>query len=204
MFTRVIGEGVELRLMEERHVEEIYAVVERSRSHLRPWLLWADRTSVDQIRGFVRTALEQFASNDGFHAGIWVEGKYAGATGFHKIDWANLRVELGYWLEPEYEGRGLATLACRYLIEHAFREWKLNRVEIRCATGNGRSNAVPKRLNFTLDGTLRDGQLLYGQFHDLNVYSMLAREWTNITPSSNPQADAAPHSLLSPPNEALR
>lgn len=177
MFARIIREGVELRLVEDRHAEEIYALVERDRLHLRTWLLWADAADIEKTRGFVRMALEQFAANNGFHAGIWVDGKYAGGTGFHKIDWTNRNVELGYWLGSEYEGRGLVTLACRYMIGHAFHEWKINRVEIRCATKNERSNAVPRRLNFKLDGTLREAHLLHGQFHDLNIYGMLAREW---------------------------
>lgn len=177
MFAHVVREGVELRLMEDRHIEEIYALVERNREHLRTWLPWADVTNLEYTRGFIRKALEQFAANDGFHAGIWVDRKYAGAAGFHKIDWTNKKVELGYWLGREYEKRGLVTQACRCLIAHAFEEWKLNRVEIHCATGNTRSNEVAKRLNFRLDGTVREGHLLYGQFHDLNIYGMLAREW---------------------------
>lgn len=166
--------------MEDRHVEEIFALVDRNREHLRPWLPWAAAPAIENTRDFIRKALEQFAANDGFHAGIWVDGKYAGGAGFHKIDWTNRKVELGYWIGREYEGRGLVTLACRSLIAHAFSEWKLNRVEIRCAADNTRSNEVARRLNFRLDGTLRDGHLLYGRYHDLHIYSMLASEAGSI------------------------
>ncbi len=71
------------------------------------------------------------------------------------------------------------TRACRALVDYAFAKLQLNRVEIRCATGNLRSQAIPERLGFTREGTLREGEWLYDHFVDLIVYSMLAREWPN-------------------------
>jgi ribosomal-protein-serine acetyltransferase len=70
------------------------------------------------------------------------------------------------------------TKACRALINHAFDVWKLNKVEIRCDPENARSRAIPKRLGFTEEGTLR--QVLMGpddRMHDGVVYGLLASEW---------------------------
>ena len=69
------------------------------------------------------------------------------------------------------------TDACRAVLTHLFRELELHRVEIRCATGNARSAAIAKRLGFTLDGTLREAQLVGGRYHDLLVYGMLRQDW---------------------------
>lgn len=66
------------------------------------------------------------------------------------------------------------------MIEHAFQEWKLNRVEIHCATGNAKSCAIPKRLGFQFEGMLREAQLLNGEYQDINVYGMLARDWKKL------------------------
>ena len=164
--------------MEEPQAEEIFEQVERNRERLREWLPWVDGTkSPDNVRHFIRTALQQFGENNAFHAGIWYEGHYVGAAGFHKIDWLNKKVELGYWIAQGFEGRGFVGLACRQLCNYAFGTLGLNRVEIHCATGNLRSNRIPQRLGFHLDGTMRGAQLLYGKFHDLNYYGMLAAEW---------------------------
>jgi ribosomal-protein-serine acetyltransferase len=136
-----------------------------------------DTTSVGYTLNFIRTSLQQFANNQGFAAGIWCGDEYAGTIGAHKIDWLNRKVEIGYWLAAKFQGNGIVTDACRVLIDHAFEEWKLNRVEIHCAPANKKSCAVPERLGFQLEGVLRKAQLVGGKYLDSNVYGMLARDW---------------------------
>lgn len=178
MFGLPIREQVYLQIMEARHAEAIYSAVDRDREHLRVWLPWVDETtSSDYTLQFIRKSLEQFAHDQGLSAAIWVNGRVAGGIGFHKVNWMDRKVETGYWISTEFEGKGIVTDSCRALITYAFREWKLNRVEIRCATGNTRSAAVAGRLGFKLEGTLREAQLLHGKYHDLLVFGMLASEW---------------------------
>ncbi len=178
MFQRQIQDGVYLQLLEERHAEQVFAVVDRERAYLREWLPWVDKTTeVEYTANFIKISLEQFAHQQGIAAGIWRGGEFIGGIGTHNTDWVNRKVEIGYWLASGFQGRGIVTAACRALINDAFHEWKLNRVEIHCATGNEKSCAIPKRLGFQFEGTLRAAQLLRGTYMDINVYSMLSREW---------------------------
>ena len=55
--------------------------------------------------------------------------------------------------------------------------WELNRIEIRAAVGNARSRAIPERLGFREEGTLREAELVDGAALDIVVYSMLASQW---------------------------
>jgi ribosomal-protein-serine acetyltransferase len=129
------------------------------------------------VADFIRATLQQFANNKGFALGIWAGEQYLGSVAFHNINWANRKVEIGYWIDREHQGKGLMHAACLALLKHAFEELKLHRVEIHCATGNQSSNRVAQRLGFRLEATLREAQLLYGTYHDLNIYSLLASEW---------------------------
>jgi ribosomal-protein-serine acetyltransferase len=70
------------------------------------------------------------------------------------------------------------TRACRAMTTAAFADLHLNRVQIRCAVGNQRSSAVPRRLGYQYEGTLRQLQWLYDHFVDLEIYGMLAAEWS--------------------------
>jgi ribosomal-protein-serine acetyltransferase len=173
-----IDEDTELRLYEERHAQEVAELVDQNRAYLRQWLPWLDNSrTVEDSKAFIRHSLQQFANNEGFQAGIWYKGKLVGGIGYHAINWANRKVEIGYWLAEAYQGKGLMTKACRTLVTYAFNELGLNKVEIHCATGNIRSCAIPKRLGFTEEGILRDAGWLYDHFEDLVVYGLLAREW---------------------------
>jgi ribosomal-protein-serine acetyltransferase len=181
MFRAAVRPDIDLMLLEERHAPTLFALVDHERERLREWLPWVDATRAeDDMLAFIRRTLEQFASNNGFTAGVWVEQRLAGIIGTHKIHWPNRRVELGYWLAREFQGRGIMTEACRAVTLHALAELELNRVEIRCATGNEKSRAIPRRLGFTHEGTLREAELVNGRFLDLEVYAMLRRDWKHL------------------------
>jgi ribosomal-protein-serine acetyltransferase len=178
MFSASLRDGFELRLLEERHTKSLFEAVEREREHLRPWLPWVEATRTEEdTLSFIRSVLEQFAGNRGFAAGVWTGTRLVGTIGVHRIDWLNRRVEIGYWLGREYEGRGIMTDACRAVVTHLFHELELHRVEIRCAVENARSAAIAKRLGFALEGTLREAQLAGGRYRDLLVFGMLRQEW---------------------------
>ena len=70
------------------------------------------------------------------------------------------------------------TEACRIYTCHAFATWNLNRVEIRCAVENRRSRAIPERLGFQSEGTIREAEWLYDHFVDHVIYGMLASDWS--------------------------
>jgi ribosomal-protein-serine acetyltransferase len=73
------------------------------------------------------------------------------------------------------------TGACRVVVEYLFSELRLQRVEIRCASRNARSCAVPKRLGFSKEGVLRHAQAFDDHFLDIEVYAMLAEDWNRAT-----------------------
>ncbi len=183
MFSRRLDADSELRLLDESVANDLFALTDRNRTHLREWLPWVDATkTVDDTRKFIRAAMEQYARGDGFNAAIFHKGAVAGCIGYHKIDRANRATSLGYWVSADVQGRGLATAATRALVDHAIRGLGLNRVEIRCGTANAKSRRVPEKLGFTLEGVTRQAEWLYDHFIDLSVYSMLAVEWLKTDP----------------------
>ncbi|AOM84260.1 GNAT family N-acetyltransferase [Salisediminibacterium beveridgei] len=177
MFTCNLTDETELRLLEIRHAEALYLLTTSSSAHLREWLPWVDHINhVADSRAFIESGLKQFTHQDGFHAGIWHRGQLAGVIGLHGIHWGNRSTSIGYWIGDRFEGKGLVTMATKALVHHCFDELNLERVEIRVATGNPRSQAIPKRLGFTEEGILRHAEYLYDHYVDHIVYSKLADE----------------------------
>lgn len=180
MFRYEIGVDAELRMLQDRHAEELFALVDRNREYLREWLPFLDATtSVEDERDFIKSALERFASDGSFAAGIWFKGKIAGGIGLHAIDWANKKTSIGYWISEDCQGHGLVTRSCVALIDYAINELGLNRVEMHVAPENIKSRAIPERLGFTQEGILRRVAWHYDHYLDLVVYAMLSDEWKN-------------------------
>jgi ribosomal-protein-serine acetyltransferase len=174
MFHQSLRPGFELRQMREADAPAIAEAIERDRHDLRRWLAWVDGSkSVEDTAAFIRAESAKHAATGEIAAGIWFEQRFAGAVGTHAIDRLNRKVELGYWLGSPFRGRGIMTESCGALVRYAFEELELNRVEIRCAAGNPGSRAIPARLGFTHEATLKEAQLLYGTYHDLEIWRML-------------------------------
>ena len=173
-----VSEQLVLTPLELRDADELFELTDRNRPYLRHWLPWLDNiTRLEDTRAFIRAAQAQGSQNNGTQLAIRLNVRIAGIVGHHQIDWRNRLTSLGYWVGEEFQGQGLVTAASRALVGHAFDQAQLNRVEIRCATGNDRSRAVPARLGFREEGLLRDAEWLYDHFVDHVVYAMLARDW---------------------------
>lgn len=175
MFSYRIDEELELRLIEERHAGEYFALCDRNRNRF----YWIKQDySLEDARSFLKRDLtENFARSNGFQAGIWVRGVLVGAVRYNDINWISKSTSLGGWIDSSFEGQGLITRATVVLINYAFSELKLNRLEAHCHSENRRSRAMAEKLGFTQEGILREAELRDDRFVDVVVYGLLATEW---------------------------
>jgi len=188
MFRFNLSANHALRLFEENDAESLYAVIDANRVHLSKWLPWAEHQTLEGTRAFIRKGRKQIADSDGFQAAILERHRIIGSAGFHRVDWLHRSTGIGYWLAADAQRQGTMTLAVSALLDFAFEAWQLNRVEIRVAVENRRSRAIPDRLGFREEGTLRQAEFVGGRYLDHVVYSMLAEEWGSRTavPSKAP------------------
>ncbi|MBZ0254930.1 GNAT family N-acetyltransferase [bacterium] len=178
MLLITLEDDIEIRVMKPENDQELYALVDANREHLRQWLPWVDRQqSLVDCQRFLNSLQDHFTNNKAMHCGIWVQGHLVGVVGMDRIDWPNKTAEIGYWIGKGHEGKGLITRCSRFLVEFAFSELKLNRLEIRCAPNNLRSRKIPERLGFTMEGRLKQAEWLYDHYEDHVFYALLAEEW---------------------------
>lgn len=178
MLSLRVEEKLEMRLVADRYEEELYEAIREDLDHLHHWMQWAvsdyDRR---MTRAFIKDSRRQFADGKSVNLLIFDRNVLAGGIGFNFLDTVNKWTELGYWLGEKHTGRGIVTKCSRVLIDNAFDEYEMQRVVIRCAKGNQKSRAVPERLGFTEEGTMRNAEWLHDRFEDLVVYSVLRDEW---------------------------
>lgn len=178
MFFHKINEDIQLKILEMRDADDLFNVSDKNREYLRKWLPWVDRTvSVVQTKEFIQFSLNLFADNNGFNCAIYYKDRIAGSIGLHSIDWGNRKTSIGYWLAEEFQGNGIMTSSCKALINYVFNDLDLNRVEIRAAELNVKSRAIPERLNFVIEGTVRQAEWINDHYVDHVIYGILREDW---------------------------
>ncbi|MEU1121740.1 MULTISPECIES: GNAT family protein [unclassified Streptomyces] len=181
MFTLPLDDGDHalLRPLEPWQAPEFLAHIDRARATVDPWIPWATfSTDLASARATLQRYADRHAADTGRIFGIWLDGTLVGGVMFPRFETDSGYCEVGCWTEPAGEGRGLVTRACRVLIDWAFGERGMSRVEWWVATGNTRSIEVARRLGMTREGVLRQRYPYRGARQDSEVWSVLAEEWS--------------------------
>ncbi|HEY7048151.1 MAG TPA: GNAT family protein [Jatrophihabitantaceae bacterium] len=181
MLTLSLDDGAEMRALEPWHADEFAAHVDEIRDHIKPWVPFAHRViDADSARQMLQYFADQQANGAGRMFGIWLEGRLSGGTLFPRFD-AGLSVcEIGAWLAPWAEGRGLITAAARHMIDWAITVRGMARVEWNHSPDNERSRAVAQRLGMTNEGVRRSDFVVGEQRQDSEGWAMLATDWPAV------------------------
>ena len=105
--------------------------------------------------------------------------KYAGSTRFYDIQVQSHTLQLGYtWYGKDFRGTGLNKHCKFLLLQLAFEELGMERVEFRADARNERSIAAMKSIGCTVEGILRQNvPLRDGGRRDSIILSILKSEW---------------------------
>ncbi|MBT2896454.1 MULTISPECIES: GNAT family protein [unclassified Streptomyces] len=179
MFAVSLGDdGAQLCPLEVWQAEELLAHMDRARELVDAWIpLASSVTELDSARALLQRYAEKQATDTGRLYGIRLDGVLVGGVLFRIFDAESGTCEIGVWLEPAAQGRGLITRAAERLIDWAVHERGMHRVEWVASAANTRSIAVAKRLGMARDGVMRQNYLHRGVRHDSEIWSVLAPEW---------------------------
>ncbi len=141
--------------------------------HLKPWMPFAQNApKLEESEEHCRRSLAKFILREDLTLSIYSRDgeSFIGSTGLHRANWDVPSFHIGYWILPEFEGKGLITESTNALTRYAFDCLKARRVEIRCDSENLRSLAVMKRLGFVQEGILKNQDIHEtGQLRDTIV-----------------------------------
>ena len=104
------------------------------------------------------------------------DGTLIGGCRIHFEDVRNKMASIGMSLHRDYQGRGYGTEVGMLLLEMAFTQLDLHRIEAMIDPGNERSLALARRAGFVREGLLRE-RILEERWLDTEVHSLLEREW---------------------------
>lgn len=178
MFTITVDEDITLHLLQEHHYHDLFALIDKNRAYLEPTMGRDLDTTSEITRESCLLAKKRFAEKGSIFALITYKGQSAGMISLQDRTGQSLGgAEIGYWLGEEFTGNGIITRATKTLTDYAFSHWDVQRVFLGIATDNQPSIAVAERLNFTLEGTLRQNDKTDDKWIDRHIYSVIKDEW---------------------------
>ncbi|MGP4064282.1 GNAT family N-acetyltransferase [Oceanobacillus sp. M65] len=176
MINELITKRLTLRKMQEKDSAGLFAVW--SDPSVTRFMNIPAFTGEDQAKEMINFLAELAHENKALRYTIRTKdsGQIIGSCGYNTIDFANGKTELGYELAKGHWGKGYASEAIRELMNYAFEELNLHRIEAKVEPENKNSIRLLQNLEFTFEGTLRDAEKAKGRFVDLAMYAKLSTD----------------------------
>ncbi len=187
---RIETERLVIRCYAPADAALLKAAVDASIEHLRPWMPWISQEPemLEAKVARLRKMRAAFDSDQDYVYGVFDRDEKAllGGTGLHTRIGANAR-EIGYWIHADHVGRGLATEVVAALTRVGFEVDGLARIEIHMAPGNVRSAALPRKLGYTHEATLRERAVdVNGAPRDTMIWSLFASDYPRTPSATRP------------------
>lgn len=182
---RIETERLVVRCYNPSDVQMLADSVAESVEHLKPWMPWAHaepepmQVKADRIKRF----RGEFDLGEDYIYGIFnkEETRLLGGSGLHTRI-GDEQLEIGYWIHKDFINQGLVTESTAALVKVAFEVLHVHRLEIHCDPGNLASAAIPRKLGFVHEGTLRAKTRFLDRWSDSMVWALLEVDYPN-TPS---------------------
>jgi len=190
---RIITSRLIVRCWHPADAPRLKTAIEANVNHLLPWLPFAKnepedlQVKIERIRGW----RSRFDADTDYTYAIFdpEETRVVGGTGLHKRV-GDQAFEIGYWIDHEMINQGYATEISAALVKVAFEIMNARRVEIHVDPLNHRSAAVPHKLGFVHEATLRE-RLATTEYEwsDEMIWTLFAGDYPG-TPAQNIQIQA--------------
>lgn len=174
----VLPEGYTIRELTADDAPALAAAYVRNRAHLEPWEPVRE-DSFFTYDGQVAAVSAQLAAVRNGMLGAWViarEGDVVGRVNLNNIVLGVLRSgSLGYWVDADHLGRGLASAGVEHVCEQALHRG-LHRVEAGTLLENHASQRVLERCGFQAYGVAPRFLFIAGAWRDHRLYQRILHD----------------------------
>lgn len=170
-------ERLTLRRMKTADASDMY---EYSRlPAVTEYLLWDPHRSPEQTKDYLHYVQKCYRAGDFYDWAVISnkDKKMIGTCGFTTLDFNHNCAEIGYVLNPDYWGCGIAAEAVRRVMDFAFMELNIHRIEAKYIIGNENSRRVMEKCGMSFEGVRRSSMFIKGDYRDIGVCSILYDEY---------------------------
>ena len=174
------NDRAKLEPLSEAHYPLLWAVAK----HKELWQFNSAKVHTEEdFKKYFYQALSERKSCSSYPFAIFdkQENKYGGSARLGNISFEHKRVEIGWtWYLPQLQRTGL-NRACKFLLLRGFESLGLNRIELKTALTNEKSQLAIAKIGATREEVLRKHIINDdGTSGDSVLYSILNEEWPAI------------------------
>ena len=160
--------------------EDMYSYA--SLNSVTRFLLWSPHLNIEDTRGYIEFLNRQYKKGTYADWGVFLksEGRLIGTTGFADFDFENNTGEVGYVLNPAYQGNGYMSEAVLAVLSVAFDRIGLERVDLRIMEENKPSMRLASRLGFYFEKIGEEPLNVKGVYRIIHYYSLTKEKWEKI------------------------
>jgi len=173
MFKRRVDQEITLALIQESFAPYYSQIVSEQNDYLAQWLAWPTHCHSEQdFRLFAQRMLHEYADGKSMTCAIFYQDTLVGNCSFNRINHDTSCVEIGYWLSQPYQGKGIMTRVVKSLIDIAFNELEMEKVQLSAAVDNQPSREVALRVGMVLEGIISNQEKVGDRILDHAIYGI--------------------------------
>jgi RimJ/RimL family protein N-acetyltransferase len=160
-----VNEQIELRLFDCRYASEYFGAIRSAEINGEAFFeaIQKKYASLEKLKLRIQDAMENKFKVDGTpDFFVYYDGRVAGVFEFHPITSGD-HLEVGFWLFPEYRGKGILAQAFPHMIEYAAKNFSKTQMLATTAVTNGPAQKLLERSGFIKTGEveepLKDGTI---------------------------------------------
>ena len=169
----IVTQRLVLRRMKKTDYHDMFAYAKDPA--VTEHLTWEPHPDANYTLRYLAYIIPKYRSGE-FHdwAVIWKETKtMIGTCGFTSFNYSHNSGEIGYVLNRDYWGYGIAAEAVRAVLRVGFMDLNLHRMEAKYMIGNDRSRRVMEKCGMTFEGFRREAMYIKGKYTTIGVCSIL-------------------------------
>lgn len=167
-----------LRKYKKEDMDDLYEYA--SDEEVTRYLTFETYKNMEDANQYIQTLLEKY--RNGNEVSPWAiewkqNHKMIGSIGINQWDIENYYIQIGYVLNKKYWNQGIMTEALKTVIDFAFKNMNIERIELTHDVRNIGSGKVMLKNGLKQEGILRKSKYIKGEFIDCSYYSILREEY---------------------------
>lgn len=171
-------ENYVIRIIEKEDSHSFFKLVESNRPRLEDFIagIVSKTKSKKDTKIFIDEVIQK-QTNKTYFPYVIIDTSKNELIGFldiKNIDWNIPKAEIGYFIDNDHTGKGIAKKALNQIVSHYFQYQKFSKFLLRIHGDNKASIKVAEKCGFTIEGTIRkDYKKTNGEIVDMIYYGKI-------------------------------